>query len=462
MMQKALYGYFVILAWPSQLIAESNNDLSSLSLEELLNIKVQVSNRGSGRSFIESPVPIEVVSEDELLATGQFSLPDALVRASSSFHYLHFALRDGSDHALPFSLRGFNPNQTLVLINGKRLHAQSIVHLSSALGRGTSSVDLSTIPISAVEQVEILKDGDSAQYGSDAIAGIINIKLKKGSENKLSVYAGETSQGDGERQYFSFSSGKHWSEHQYIQGSLEYFDQRQTNRAGPDTRQQYFTGDPNNNDPRYINPINMVDGDIEREDKKLAISGSVELAEEFRLYGWFNGNERESGSKLFFRRPLDNRTVRSIYPDGFLPELRPEIWDTSLTIGVNHYGGSNWDLAFTRGRNSFHYFVDNSVNASLGQNSSTAFDSGRLGFSHKVVNFDWFKNIGHWQMALGAEYRDEQFEVKAGEYASYSHGGVAVLDGPNQGAITQSGAQGFPGFRPENAVDVSRDNGCVC
>lgn len=463
-MRNFLWSFAVLL--PSFLTANDHNSrqpLLNMPLDQLLNLKVAVASRGESRLLHKSPVPVEVISQSQLQNTGQAYLADALLRSSSSFHYLHFSLRDGSDHYLPFSLRGFNPNQTLVMINGKRLHHGALLHTSNALGRGGTSIDLNQIPLSAVKQVEILKDSASAQYGSDAIAGIINIQLVERQNNEVSITQGQTSQGDGEQTHFTAQLGADYFTKGFPDTSLvaniEYHDNQGTNRAGPDSRQQYFANDPRNDLAENQNPINSKDGDPASEQWQLNTQATFDLSLSRQLYAWFNGRQKDGRSELFFRRPLDDNNVRAIYPDGFLPQLAPDIWDTSVTLGLKQK--HHWDISYTRGRSSFNTILNNSLNASLGEQSPTSFNSGRLGFSHHILSGDWVKYLDNLQIAAGAEFRSETFEIKAGSPASYQHGGVNVLDGPNQGSTTEAGAQGLPGFEPQNASRNSRNNSAV-
>lgn len=463
-MHKPLWPMVVLL--PSFLNAndhDSRQSLFNMPLDQLLNLKVAVASRGESRFLNESPVPIEVISQSQLISSGQAYLADALLRASSSFHYLHFSLRDGSDHSLPFSLRGFNPNQTLVMINGKRLHHGAILHTSNALGRGGTSIDLNQIPLSAVKQVEILKDSASAQYGSDAIAGIINIQLVDVQNNQIAIAQGQTSQGDGNQTHFTAQLGAEYFSEGFpdtnLIANIEYHDNQGTNRAGPDSRQQYFANDPRNDLPENQNLINSKDGDPASEQWQLNTRATFDLSLSRQLYVWFNGRQQNSRSELFFRRPLDDNNVRAIHPDGFLPQLAPEIWDTSVTVGLNHK--HHWDISYIRGRSSFTYILNNSVNASFGEQSPTSFNSGRLGFSHHLLSGDWVKYLEDIQIATGAEFRSETFEIKSGNPASYQYGGINVLDGPNQGNTTEAGAQGLPGFEPQNASRNNRNNSAL-
>jgi len=458
----------------SSAAAENNTDgLLSMSLEQLLDIRVSVGSRGMERSLQESPVPVEIVTAAELASSGFIELGPALLHLLPYFNYQYMAIRDGSDHSLPFSMRGMSSDQVLVLVNGKRYHPGALTHLSTALGRGANSVDLNNFPLQAIEQIEILKDGAAAQYGSDAIAGIINIILKKNVDNSLSLNLGQTSVGDGEFWSFNFQHQFKQSENKYLQLTASVKNSNATIRSGADNRTQYFDGDSRNDDPANNGLVRMEGASPQRSDLHLTLNGLYRLTHselnDINLYGFANFNSREGNSAGFNRRQRDNRTIRAYYPDGFLPRIEPEVNDVSLTIGANNNVTDDsqniqnekwsWDVSNTFGRNSFHYFVTNSANVSLGLDSPTEFDSGRLVFSQNTLNMDVSKASKQFfsmpsKLSFGLEYRQEKYQIIAGEEASYIHGGVAVLDGPNAGTTAAAGAQVFSGFQPQNEQDV--------
>jgi len=178
-----------------------------------------------------------------------------------SFNFPRPTVADGTDHVRPATLRGLGPDQVLVLINGKRRHITALVHVNGTIGRGSTSVDLNAIPASAIERIEVLRDGAAAQYGSDAIAGVINIILKSDLQPNISSTLGKTSEGDGEVVQTEGNYGFRLGENGFLQLSGEFRDRGLTNRSRPDTRPQYFTGDPRNNDPSLTNQINHRHGD---------------------------------------------------------------------------------------------------------------------------------------------------------------------------------------------------------
>ena len=432
--------------------------LFTLSIEELLQVPVDVGSRGDSRSWQQSPVPVDIIDAAQLEKTGFISLNRILVHLLPYFNYQQMAIRDGSDHARPFSLRGMAPDQVLVLVNGKRYHPGALLHLSSALGKGSSSVDLESFPVRSIQRIEVLQDGAAAQYGSDAIAGIINIVLKQHVPAELQATTGQTATGDGET-WSLFGQLPLWQDNlgfATVAGEVRHMNK--TVRAGSDIRQQYFDGDPRNSQPAEVN---MESADPNNRSATVTFNAERQM-DKTRVYGFAKAHQRTSDAGGFFRRPLDNRTLRSLYPDGFLPRIRTRIKDYSATLGsrLSEVAGSPWqaDISNTLGYNHMNYFVDNSVNVSMGDASPSHFDAGDLSFLQNTFNLDFSRT---WEdkdtLAFGFEYRYERFEIGAGEPASYLHGSVAVLDGPNQGAQTQAGAQVFPGFQPDNAVDINHD-----
>ncbi len=441
-----------------------DKDLFDLSIEELMQVKIDVGSRSDRRALSNSPVPVDLVYAKQLQDTGATDLASALLHILPYFNHQYFAIRDGSDHTLPFSMRGMSSDQVLVLVNGKRFHPGALTHLSTALGRGSNSVDLSHFPLSAIDRVEILKNGAAAQYGSDAIAGIFNIILKKQTSSSAGLHLGQTSAGDGEWVRLFGQTSFDFAGKGFATMSLELIEQNKTVRAGADQRQQYFDGDPRNQLPDTTNQVRMDSGNPDKRDLLFNINAQREF-DQLQAYANFNFNDRKSSSSGFNRRALDNRTLRAYYPDGYLPRIEPEIQDSSFTLGIQNTADNDWswDLSNTYGANRFHYYVTNSVNVSMGLDSPTEFDAGELRFSQNTTNFDLTRDFSNsWNMpltlALGAEYRYETYQIIAGETASYIHGGVPVLDGPNQGARTAAGAQVFPGFQPSNERDVQHNS----
>ncbi len=420
---------------------------------------VVTGTRRQDRTVTEAPTPIDVLSAKDIKSSGRTETAQIIQMLAPSFNFPRASISDGTDHVRPATLRGLGPDQLLVLVNGKRRHTSALVNVN-AIGRGSAGVDLNAIPASAIDHIEVLRDGAAAQYGSDAIAGVINIILKSDVPTDLSTTVGQTSEGDGTVTQFAGSHSLHFGD-AYLTLSGEYRFRDSTNRSLPDTRQQYFTGDPRNSKP----PVqDHWQGDAKTTDYGLFGSFGKPLSTNSELYAFGGATQRNGKSAGFFRRPLDDRTVRSIHPDGFLPLITSDILDFSLGGGIKGTKAKwNYDLSLVHGYNRFDFGVDNSNNVSMGNASPTKFEAGGFNFAQSTVNFDVQRTV-KWvlpqpiSVALGSELRRDAYAIFRGEEASYIDGGVAVLDGPNKGARAAAGSQVFPGFRPSDEVNESRTN----
>ena len=424
---------------------------------------VVLGSRSAERTVTESPVPVDVLGVAEIEATGLTETAAILQRLAPSFNFPRPSITDGTDHVRPSTLRGLGPDQVLVLVNGKRRHTSALVNINGSIGRGSSGVDLNAIPASAIERIEVLRDGAAAQYGSDAIAGVINIVLKSDAERSVGAEYGLTTEGDGRVLQGDANYGRDFARGGSFHVTAEVRDRNRTNRSRPDTRQQYFDGDPRNADPALNGRINHRYGDAGTTDallfgQLLRPVGGVEL------YAFGGMGTRTGDAAGFFRRPLDDRTVRAIYPNGFLPRIQTDILDGSLAVGGRgRSAGWNWDVSGLYGGNSLDYSVVNSANVSLGADSPTSFEAGSLTAGQGTVNVDLARPFelglpAPLSVAVGAEYRFESYHIEEGEEASWVDGGVPILDGPNAGNIAPAGAQVFPGFRPADARYSTRSN----
>ena len=405
-------------------------------------------------------VPVEIHSEAKLDTTGASETNQILEALTPSFNFPRPTITDGTDTVRPATLRGLGSDQVLVLINGKRRHTSALVHVNGSIGRGSTGVDLNAIPASAIGSIEVLKDGAAAQYGSDAIGGVINVNLKDGIDPlTLEAKFGATTHSDGQLVDTSLSQG--WK---LGAGSLfatvEYRDRDETNRAGPDPRPQ------GSRDP--VKQPNHHWGDSKSKDVMAFFNGSRPLgatgAASFYAFG--GASRREGSHGGFFRRALQNQNWPQIYPNGFLPLIEPEVTDVSLETGVRGAAGAwFWDGSIGYGDNEFEFNVRDSLNTSLGPNippNQTSFYAGTLEADQLVVNGDFSRQLevglaGPLNVAFGLEARRDGYQIQAGEPNSY-------LDGlhPDQfGGRAPAGAQVFPGFRPSNEVDVTRDSYAV-
>jgi iron complex outermembrane receptor protein len=468
-----------------------NRDFQLTRAVTTLEAVAVLGTRGEERTVISAPVPIDVLSSVEIRQMGRVETAQAIQAVAPSFNFPRTSVADGTDHIRPATLRGLAPDQTLVLLNGKRRHTSALVNVNGTIGRGSAAVDLNAIPASMIERVEILRDGAAAQYGSDAIAGVLNIVLKRNAPGEItstigqhfttynrpdaspqpSIIAGERKARDGELLQVTANRGFAFGSSGYIFVGAELRDRSETNRSLPDPRTQYFAGDARNNLPPRIN---HRQGDGYMHDLGGFFNGGNSTTKFGGLdFYAFGGLAKRYGDAAgFWRRPLDDRTVRQIYPDGFLPVIQSDIWDGSAALGAKGTAfGWQWDLSNTYGTNSFAFTIANSANVSIGPSSKTRFDAGTLAFGQNSTNLDILREIvAPWRaplkIAFGGEFRNENYKIEQGEPDSYRDGGVPVLnpdgtpklDANGRPVLAALGAQVFPGFRPSDEVDASRHN----
>jgi iron complex outermembrane recepter protein len=436
--------------------------------------------RAQERTVVSSPVPVDVLNALELRSTGRVETAQVIQMLAPSFNFPRPAVADGTDHVRPATLRGLAPDQTLVLINGKRRYPSALVNNNGTVGRGASAVDLNAIPASMIERIEVLRDGAAAQYGSDAIAGVINIILKGAGAGDASVQVGQFNtelEGrgtirDGTNTTLALSKGFASGTQRYLHVGGEYRNRGMTNRSFEDPRQQFFAND--SREPS-ANRLNHWSGDAGTADVIGMFNAGYGLENGVQAYGFGAFGRRDGRSTGFFRRPLDDRTIRSIWPNGFLPNIVSDITDASLAGGVKGEAkGWRWDASQTWGTNAFGITVDNSNNASLGAQSPTSFDAGTLGFSQAITNLDLFREFRPGgkplRLAAGAEFRWENYTIEAGEPDSYRFGSACLLDAQGRPRVDSqgrcsplpaAGAQVFPGFTPGDATDESRTAGAA-
>lgn len=423
------------------------NDLSLKTLEELMGMevesKVEVGSRSGSRNFLDSMVPIDVITQKQISNSGLKRLTEVMSYFIPGFNAPRPAIKDGSDHIQAFTLRGLNPDQVLVLLNGKRMHSSALVHVNDTVGRGTSGVDLNTIPVISIERVEILRDGAAAQYGSDAIAGVINIVLKsEGYQNEVGSKIGVYKEGDGRMYQTDMFYSYPLDYDGYINISAELRKQESTDRSGVDTRDQYVIGDGGKHRTTKL-------GQAESLDYLLGINSLASLKDDIDIYTHAILNYKDSENNAYFRTPISDRNDVAVYPDGFLPFIQVKVLDYSLSTGISQdiNSDSSWDLSQTIGGNDMHFYVHNSLNDSIGVGSPSSFDNGGMNNFQAVTNLDYKTKLDEVKVALGLEYKYESYELYAGDRESYS-----------KDSNKSAGSQGFPGFSPENEVDESRSN----
>ena len=481
------------IGYKDKVVNVSKSDNIKITMVEGIELgEIQVvGSRSYNRSATDSPVAIDVIDISDLTELGgRTELNQILQYAAPSFNATKQSGSDGADHVDPASLRGLGPDQTLVLINGKRRHQSSLVNLFGTRGRGNTGTDLNAIPTSAIKRIEVLRDGASAQYGSDAIAGVINIVLKDqtdGVTGGISYGAYSTAVGsdyeekyeddlfnlagkkraldsDGDKVFdgntikldlnYGLSLGKKGG---FANFTTEYLSKERTLRPSYSWRKGYGSA--------AIDGFNFM------------INTAIPLGRRLEAYAFGGRNVRDTDAFAFSRNSFaegDNRTVPSLYPNGFTPRIVSNIIDASVSAGIRHKTESDWNIDFnnTYGKNDFHYLIKDSNNASLGYRSPTEFDAGGHSLSMNKSGLDFSKYMNAiasgLNIAFGMEYRMENFQVFAGEeasYATYDINGNIITNPLTQqpavdtnGNLLSGGSQGFPGYSPINEVDEKRSN----
>lgn len=470
----------------------------SVSLEPLQHTLEQITVIGSrslSRTNVQSPVPVDIIPVAKMAKeVGQVDLNQLLTYTAPSFQSARQTVSDGTDHVDPAQLRGLGTDQVLVLINGKRRHQSALVNVNGTVNRGQVGTDLNAIPVSAIERVEVLRDGASAQYGSDAIAGVINIVLKK-NKNSLS---GNVSFGENITKYTknyaldkinqrepgkvsvtdggSFQAGLNYGIDLNKKGFLnltgEYSLRGASNRTGTYTGQLYPNVNGLNKDDSILsarslnrNSFDMRIGNSRVSSGSLVLNAGYELNKTWKLelFGTFSQKKGEAAG--FYRYPAAISTGATIYapqalalyPDGFLPLIKSDIKDYAASLTLNGKI-SKWDvnLSNTLGVNNFDFIVDHSINYTqyaLGTSSQTSFSAGGLRFLQNTVNADFTRGFAALQginIAFGGEFRLDQYSQHAGEESSYKN--------YNENSGAAAGAQVFAGFVPAYANKHSRNN----
>ncbi|MEC9319499.1 MAG: TonB-dependent receptor plug domain-containing protein, partial [Pseudomonadota bacterium] len=390
---------------------------------------VTLGSRVNGRTATESASPVDIISSEQLAETGATELGKAIQMSAPSFNFSSTTISDGSDIIRPATLRGLGPDQVLVLVNGKRRHQQALVNVQETIGKGSAGYDINAIPITAVERVEILRDGAAAQYGSDAIAGVINITLKSSDGGSVNAEIGQTYEGDGEVNQVGFNLGT-TNDEGYFNFTLEYRDRGMTNRAAPATLEAtggQLIGDwwDRNGDP----VVRLHVGDADSENYYAWFNSAYTLSGSTELYAFGGISSRDGGSAGFFRGRGHPRTIETIYPDGFLPQLKTEADDQSLAVGVRGDlpNAWLWDASIVYGKNEFGFNSANSANVSwyyepapgggiYADTPTEAFD-GELVFDQTTFNLDFNGTIDVnnelLYLALGVEFRTDGYEINA-------------------------------------------------
>src|SRR5688572_15710997 len=365
-------------------------DQTGLSLDQI----VVTGTRRPDRTAVEAPVPVDVLSSEDLKNTGLTETSQVIQMLAPSFNFPRPSVNDGTDHVRPATLRGLGPDQVLVLVNGKRRHNTALVHVNGSVGRGSTSVDLNAIPVSAIDRIEILRDGAAAQYGSDAIAGVINVVLRADANRSISASLGQTTEGDGRVTQVQTNYGVGFANNGVLHISAEFRDRDSTNRTRPDVTPQCTNA--GYTVPNCVEgPRSSWAGDAETRDWGAFLNTALPFGNGMELYGFGGYSRREGLAAGFFRRAFDDRTVRAIYPNGFLPLISSDIADASLAAGVRGvFSGWAWDVGGVYGQNGFEFGVHNSVNTSMGVSSPRDFYAGALRFNQMTFNGDITRQFG--------------------------------------------------------------------
>jgi len=533
---------FTFVGFEPQQVTLSGQSTVNVTMKQGLELDevVVVGSRNPNRTATDTAVPVDVIDVTELVTAGpQVNLNQILNYVAPSFTSNTQTISDGTDHIDPASLRGLGPDQVLVLINGKRRHNSSLVNVNGTFGRGSVGTDLNAIPAASIQRIEVLRDGAAAQYGSDAIAGVINIVLKKSTnELTLNVTTGanfsensnsQTGGVDGETTNVSANYGVGLGEKGGFVNFTGDFDVREEyNRMKEwegDIFNLYNTVERFANNDGY-DLSNLLDDDVSdviqygnaaglgldlnatKADLQSILSGdntTAELAarglertdfnmrvgqsalrggrffanfslplddEGTELYSFAGISSRVGNSAGFYRLPSQSRTYTPAYMNGFLPEINSAITDKSFSVGIKGKI-SDWDVDFsnTWGKNSFLYTIGNTFNASLQSASPTTFDAGGFSFAQNTTNLDINKfypdALSGVNVAFGAEYRVETYEIIAGEeasYAQYTAAGQQITLASQDpakdffGASRPGGSQVFPGFSPKNELSRGRSS----
>ena len=509
---------------------------AGLNLEEV----VVVGSRNPNRTATDTSVPVDIINVSELVTAGpQVNLNQILNFVAPSFTSNTQTISDGTDHIDPASLRGLGPDQVLVLINGKRRHNSSLVNVNGTFGRGSVGTDLNAIPAASIKRIEVLRDGAAAQYGSDAIAGVINIVLNDNT-NELTMnvttganfakYANDQTGGvDGQTTNISANYGleigdrggyinftgdfdvreeysrmKEWEGNIFnlyntverfadndgydltqlldddVNDVINYADQAGINLNGATTKPELRDILEADNTNAELSARGMERSDFNMRVGQSALRGgrffanfSLPLDDSgTEIYSFAGISSRVGNSAGFYRLPNQSRTYTPAYINGFLPEINSAIKDKSIAIGIKgKIADWNVDFSNSYGINSFLYTIGNTFNASLQNASPTFFDAGGFSFAQNTTNLDinkfYEEAFQGLNIAFGAEYRVENYEIEAGEAASYrqytADGQAITLASqvPSQdffGSSRPGGSQVFPGFSPANELSRGRSS----
>ncbi len=481
------YSLLLLLFNLTCLFAQENTNSKA---QELKEVQI-VGSRNTKRTVVNSAVPIDVINvKDVTTQSGKLEINELLQYVAPSFNANKQSGSDGADHVDPASLRGMGPDQTLVLINGKRRHQSSLINLFGTRGRGNTGTDLNAIPASAIKRIEILRDGAAAQYGSDAIAGVINIVLNDnidqftgavtyGAYNAVASGDFEPGTANTKNNFLDVNgNGNTLGKKRTFDGQSIKVSTNYGTALGKKGGFANFTGEYLNKEKTLRPGFDFRKGFGEAGIQGFNFFGNIVLpvSDKSEFYAFGGRNYRDTDAYAFTRTSLNNpeKVIESIYPGGYTPRITSKIIDNSVAAGFRTKTASGWkiDLSNTFGKNLFHYYTKGTLNASLLGASPTQFDAGGHSLSQNTTNLDFSKNydsvLKGMNLAFGAEFRTEQFGIFAGEvgsYATYDTHGLPITTDTQfaptdliSGKLRPGGSQGFPGYSPANEVKKNRSN----
>lgn len=439
---------------------------------ELGEVILTTGTRSLPRSSINTPLPIDALHSADLKSTAQISFDKQLQYRVPSFNTINTPVNDATTLLDPYEIRNLGPSRTLILINGKRKNLSSLLYVQFAPGRGETGADLSAIPVDAIKRVEILRDGASAQYGSDAIAGVMNVILKdRVPYNTLTFNGGVTLEGDGETYGIAYNGGSNFGSTGFINYTIDFSQANDAIRSGivhRPTEKATFGGTAAADAAidAFLNvypTAGNINGTGETQAAKFNYNLGLPVGENSQFYSNAALVFKKVYSHANYRPPywrLDHGLLHTRIPGapnytggndplyegyiGYVPTFDGDLLDYNGTFGFNSTkSGWKHDVSVTFGGNQQLYTVENTVNRTLATASPTFFKPGGFRFSHIVGNYDISKSVSdQLSIAFGTEVRSETYKIIAGDTASYSG----------------EGANSFPGIRQENATTNSRFN----
>jgi iron complex outermembrane receptor protein len=429
------------------------------AVADLSEVVVSVGSRASQRTFTTTPLPVDNINAAELQTSGQLSFDKALQLRVPSFNTVNTPVNDATSLLDPYEIRNMGPSRTLILINGKRKNPSSLVYIQTSPGRGETGADLASIPTEAIKRVEILRDGASAQYGSDAIAGVMNVILKDRFDyTNFKIASGVTHKGDGFSILTSLNGGANFGSKGFINYTINFQRENKTNRSGN------VDAEGDNNDLSAGTPASLqevqaylnrfpdaknISGTPTSTATKFVVNAGIPVSENTTFYANAGYVYKKVQSFANYRTPYWKQDYGLLHEAGteyvgYGPTFEGDLNDYNATVGFKTLkNGWMHDISFTTGGNKQLYTVENTVNHSLGSKSPIRFKPGGYAFSHVVGNIDITKEVtDKLNIGFGSEFRSENYQIFAGDTASYSG----------------EGANSFPGVNEVNAIKVNRFN----